>query len=323
MYRRALIVGLFALLLTSPRPVRAQAPTFDRTLTVAGDATLDVTSDSGDIVVRTGTAGTVQVRGRVEVRRGWNVPGNAAELARQVAAQPPVTQSGGRITLGRIADEATRRAVSIDWEVTAPARTAVSARSGSGDISVAGSQLAVQAKTGSGDIRLRGLGATAEAGTGSGDIDMDGVAGLATVSTGSGDIRVAGVGAGLHASTGSGDIEAGLTGTGDVRTSSGSGSIALTGVVGAVTASSGSGDVMVNGRPTGTWKLSTASGSVAVALPTEAGASLDARTSSGSLNLDVPLTTQGRADRRRVQGDIRGGGPRLEISTASGSIRVR
>lgn len=323
MCRRTVLAAVFALLLTAPRPALAQAPTFEKSYTVSGDAALDATSESGDIVVRTGTDDTVRVVGRVERRRGWKVPSNAAELAQKVAAQPPVTQTGNTITLARIDDETTRRAVSISYEVTVPARTAVSARSGSGNVSVSGTQLAVTARSGSGDIRITAVGADAEVRTGSGSIHVDGVAGTARVDTGSGSVRAAAIGAGLHASTGSGDIDATLTGKGDVQTSTGSGSIRLRGVVGALTASTGSGDVEVAGTPTGKWKVSTASGSVAVAVPSETGFNLDVRTSSGSLNLDVPLTTQGRFDRRHVQGAVRGGGPTLELSAASGSISVR
>jgi hypothetical protein len=323
MSRRAILAACFALLLTAPRPAAAQEPTFDRSFTVSGDAVLDATSDSGDIVVRAGTRNTIVVRGRVEPRKGWNVPRNSAELARQVAAQPPVTQSGNTVTLGQIADETTRKAVSISYEVTVPARTAVSARSGSGDVSVDGTQLALSARTGSGDVRVGTVGADADLRSGSGDIDVAGVAGTAHVNTGSGSVRARSVGAGLHARTGSGDIEAALSGKGDVQTSTGSGSIRLTGVVGAVSASTGSGDVEVAGTPTGHWKISSASGEVTVAVPGDTGFTLDARTSSGSLNLDVPLTTQGRMDRRRVEGAVRGGGPTLELSTASGSISVR
>ena len=36
-----------------------------------------------------------------------------------------------------------------------------------------------------------------------------------------------------------------------------------------------------------------------------------------------PMTVQGRIDRRRVQGTVRGGGPTLRLSTASGDIAVR
>jgi DUF4097 and DUF4098 domain-containing protein YvlB len=323
MHRHAILAGLTALLLTAPRPALAQAPTFDLSFPVSGDAALDATAESGDIVVRSGEGSSIQVRGRVEVRRGWQVPSNAAELARQVAAQPPVSQHGQTVTLARIADETARRAVSISYEVTVPARTAVTARSGSGNVLVQGVQLAVAARSGSGDVRVQGAGGDADLRSGSGDIDVDGVAGTARVNTGSGSVRARGIGAGLHASTGSGDIDATLTGRGDVQTSTGSGSIRLTGIVGAVQASTGSGDVDVTGTPTGTWKLSTASGRVGVDVPDDAGFTLDARTSSGSLNLDVPLTTQGRMDRRRVQGQVRGGGPALELSTASGSISVR
>ena len=90
-----------------------------------------------------------------------------------------------------------------------------------------------------------------------------------------------------------------------------------------VWASTGSGDVRVAGTPTGNWRLSAASGSLDVRVPGEQGFTLDARSSSGSLNVDVPLASQGRTDRRRVQGAVRGGGPTLELSTASGSISVR
>lgn len=323
MCRRTVLAASFALLLTAPRPALAQAPTFEKSYTVSGDAALEASSDSGDISVRTGPGSTIQIRGRVEVRKGSGVPTNAADLARQVAARPPVSQSGNTVTLERIADETTRKAVSISYDVTVPGRTAVSARSGSGNVLVQGTQLALSARTGSGDVRVGAIGADADLRSGSGDIEVDGVAGTARINTGSGGVRATGIGAGLHASTGSGDIDATLTGKGDVQTSTGSGSIRLAGVTGAVNASTGSGDVNVAGTPTDTWKVSTASGSVAVAVPGDAGFTLDARTSSGSLDLDVPLATQGPTDRRRVQGAVRGGGPTLELSTASGSIRVR
>lgn len=323
MHRRTILFGLVALLITAPRPALAQAPTFDKAFTVSGDAVLEASSDSGNIAVRAGSGNTIQVRGRVEVRRGAGVPSNAAELAQRVAAQPPLTQDGNTVRLARIEDETTRKAVSISYDVTVPARTAVTARSGSGNVLVDGAQLAVSARTGSGDVTVRGAGADADLRTGSGEISVDGVSGTARVGTGSGSIRATAIGAGLHASTGSGDIDATLAGRGDVQTSTGSGSISLSGVVGAVSASSGSGDVRVAGTPTGTWKVSAASGSLDVRVPGEQGFLLDARTSSGSLDVDVPLTTQGHTDRRRVQGAVRGGGPTLELSTASGSISVR
>jgi len=323
MLRRTALAALVALLVTGPRPALAQDQTFERSFSVSGDATLEVTSDAGDITVRAGSGAAIEVRGRVQVRRGMNVPSNAADLAKQVAAAPPATQEGSTVRLGRIADETTRKAVTISYDITVPARTAVSARSGSGDVIVEGTQLLVSARTGSGDISVRKLGGTADLTTGSGDITAAGVAGRAKLGTGSGDIEASGIGAGLAASTGSGDILASLSGKGDVETSTGSGDIELTGVIGAITASTGSGDVSVNGTPAGDWKVSTASGSLAVRVPADSGFTLNARSSSGSLNIDVPLSGEARQERRRVQGTVRGGGPTLELSSASGSISVR
>lgn len=287
MPRHITIALLFAVLISAPRPTKAQDRTFERSFPVTGAAVLDAATDSGAITVRAGSGSSIEVRGRVQVRRGWNVPGNAAELASRVAAAPPLTQDGQTVRLGRIDDETTRRAVTIAYEVTVPPATTVEARTGSGAIRVEGVQGAVRARTGSGSIGVRALG---------GNADL---------------------------TTGSGAIEAALDGKGDVAVKTGSGSVSLTGVVGALTASTGSGSIEVSGRPVSGWKASSASGRIAVRVPVESGFLLDARSSSGSIDVEMPLTTEGRQDRRHVQGSVRGGGPTLELSTASGSISVR
>src|ERR1700674_3712623 len=73
--------------------------TFSRTLAVSGPVDLDVQTGSGDIQIRTGAPGTVEVRGRV---RCWNIwRGVSAEgRVRQVEADPPIAQSGNVIRLG-------------------------------------------------------------------------------------------------------------------------------------------------------------------------------------------------------------------------------
>ncbi len=322
MLRRTALVALFAVLVTAPRPAQAQSQTFNRTFTVSGDATLEAVSDAGNITIRTAPGSTVVVNGRVQPRRGRLLPTHAAAQVEQVAANPPVTQDGNTIRIARIADEAVRRAIVVSYEITVPARTAVSARAGSGNVVVEGTQLATQARTGSGNITVRNLGGDADLATGSGDIEVARVAGSVKAGTGSGGLRASGIGRGLRASTGSGEIQAELSGRGDVHATTGSGGIRLAGVVGGLSASTGSGDVTVNGTPTDEWKISTASGSVSVQVPQDAGFTLDARTASGSFDVHVPLS-EGRTDRRRVQGVVRGGGPTLALSTASGGIVVR
>lgn len=295
-----------SLLVAVPALVSAQQPlTFEKSLTVGASPSLDVSTGSGDVTVQAGSGSTIEVKGSVQVRRGSNVPSNAAELARQLVANPPITQTGDVVTVGKITDEATRRAVSVSYQITVPAATAVQANSGSGSVSVTGVRGAVKANSGSGDVAASSIGGDVDLRTGSGDISLKGGSKAATLSTGSGD------------------IDAALNGQGDVKANTGSGNITLSGVVGLLNASTGSGSIGVNGKPTGDWRVSAASGNVTVALPAEQGFTLDASTASGSFDIASPMTVQGRIERRRVQGTVRGGGPTLRLSTASGDIAVR
>ncbi len=297
---RALVASLFALV---PASALAQPLTFERSLAVGASPTLDASTGSGSITVHAGSGSTIVVKGTVEIRRGSNVPANAAELARQLVASPPITQTGDAVTVGRIADHATRQAVSVSYDISVPAAAAVQVDSGSGDVAVSGVNGRVKAHSGSGGVTATAIGGDIDARTGSGDIVVKDVRKAASLSTGSGTI--AGV----------------LTGAGDVKATSGSGDITLEGVNGMLAASTGSGSIGVEGTPTADWRVSAASGDLTVALPSGKGFTLDASTSSGTL--DIPLAVQGRSERRRVQGTVGGGGPMLRLSTSSGDIAVR
>lgn len=283
----------------------AQPLTFERTLTVGAAPSLEASAGSGNVTVRGGTGSTIVVKGTVEVRKGWSAPSNAADLARQLVANPPIAQTGDAVKVGHIADEATRQAVSVSYDISVPVATMVAANSGSGNVTVSGVNNTVKANSGSGNVEVSSVGGDLDARTGSGNVSVK-------------DARKA-----ANLSTGSGNIVANLTGQGDVKASTGSGDIKVTGVVGLLSANTGSGSIGVQGKPTGDWKLSAASGNVHVEVPADQGFTLDASTSSGSLDINAPLTVQGRIDRRRVQGTVRGGGPTLRLSTASGDIAVR
>jgi hypothetical protein len=298
----ALAASLFVI---APALASAQSHPFEKTVTVGASPSLDVSTGSGEVVVQGGSGNTMVIKGTVKVRTGWNVPSNAAELAQRLAANPPISQTGDAVTVGKIADEDTRRAVSVSYQITVPAPTTVQANSGSGSVSVTGVGGAVKANSGSGSVTASAIG---------GDVDLR---------TGSGNITLKDGRKAAALSTGSGSIEATLNGQGDVKANTGSGNINVTGVVGLFNASTGSGSIGVSGKPTGDWKVSAASGNVTVDVPEGQGFALDASTSSGSLDITPPLTVQGRIDRRRVQGTVHGGGPMLRLSTASGNIAVK
>lgn len=276
---------------------------FDRTLSVSGAVNLDVSTGSGDIRVTTGSSNQVVVHGTIH-RSNW-VFGGDDNAVRQVENNPPIQQSGSSIRIGYNLPEDVRRHVSIDYDITVPADTALQAHTGSGNIDAAGVRSASQLQTGSGDIRARDLGHGLQA------------------HTGSGNIRVENVAAPFQGESGSGDIEASLTGSGDVDTRTGSGHIEVRGAKGSLRARTGSGDIEADGTVAGPWELHSGSGNIRLAVGSGTGFNVNIHTSSGSIHSDLPITVQGSLGRQQLSGTVGGGGPTVEASTSSGDVEIR
>src|SRR5438445_6738947 len=143
---------------------------FGRTLGVSGPVDLDVRTGSGDIQIRTGEPGTVQVRGRIRCYNIWSGL-SADERVRRVEADPPVAQSGNVIRLGAPRGLWTWDGVSIDFDVVVPPDARVRTRSGSGDQIVDSVRGPVDAGAGSGDIRIGRTSGNVRVSTGSGHIE--------------------------------------------------------------------------------------------------------------------------------------------------------
>lgn len=299
---------LSTLLLSGVSATRALAAddTFELRFPVDEPLVLDADTGSGSIEIRSGAGDEVSIEGKIRVRSRFlrGKPGNADELIQQVKDNPPVEMDDGRLSVGPLQDRTLRDKVNISYEIVAPAGTEVFAQTGSGSISVVDIAAPVDIRSGSGGLML------------------ENIAGPAKARAGSGAIHAEGVGGAFNGKTGSGSIYLRQTEPGDVVVSTGSGSSELLGVIGSVSASSGSGQITIDGRQEGDWMLDTGSGSVRVSLPADAAFDFDATTSSGGIEIDHPLTTQGRLSKKHVVGQVRGGGPRLEIDTRSGGIRV-
>jgi hypothetical protein len=273
-----LISACALLLAAGTLPALASEATFERTLSVSGTVTLHLSTGSGYIHIKAGADDKVHIFGRV--KSNW---GNSEERVREVAAHPPIEQTGSILRVGGHTEGLHN--ISIDYEVEAPARTYL------------------------------------EAGSGSGDVVDDGVGVNARLNTGSGTIRATGLHDGFSISTGSGDITAEQTGAGDVKADTGSGSIHLKNLAGGLKAQTGSGDIQISGEPKADWKITTGSGSVEVS-PEHGGFTLDASTGSGTVKTDREMLVQGAVERHHVMGKVNGGGPMLRIETGSGDIRV-
>jgi DUF4097 and DUF4098 domain-containing protein YvlB len=301
---------------------RAVEGSFTRTLKVTGAVDLEVKSSSGSIQVRPGATDSVQVVGKIRARESWKSSLSPEEKVKRLESNPPIEQNGNVIRIGHIEDQELRENVSISYELVVPAATKLRSATGSGSQTVQGLQGPVEATTGSGSLNLSDIGSDVNASTGSGSIELRGVQGHLKASTGSGGIRGTGIAGTAVASTGSGSITIEKSGPGDVEATTGSGGIELSGVRGALRARTGSGSIRAEGQPTAGWRLHTASGGVTVRLPANFGFELNARTSSGGIHSDHPVTFVGTLGRRELRGTVRGGGPLVEISTASGTIRI-
>lgn len=210
-------------------------------------------------------------------------------------------------------------------------RGGVSARSGSGSISVSSaSEGAVSLSSDYGDVRLGEVRAEqVECRSGSGDIELRRAeAARIELVTSYGAVEVGSARGALRASSGSGalrleDLE------GSVEAESSYGSIEVEGTLWGLRAHSGSGRVLVTAREgsraTGEWSLTSNYGSLELRVPTGFACELDARTSYGAVECDFPVTIEAgtRLGEGVVQGVIGKGGAKLRLQTSSGAIALR
>lgn len=313
-----------ALLIPASALAQRADGTFERTLTVADRPEIDIESGSGGIEVREGSSGRVEVRGQIRAwngswRRGRYTPD---ERIKRLQANPPVTQSGNVVRIGRIDDDELRNGVSVSYEVIVPAASVLRSRSGSGSQRIEGVTGGVDATSGSGSIVVRRSGGRVKASTGSGGITADAISGEFDASTGSGSIAGSGLGGAIRAHTSSGGIEVTQTAAGDVDASSSSGTVRVRGVNGGVRASTSSGGLNIEGQMAREWRLSSSSGHVTVDVPGTQGMDVDANSNSGSISVDFPVTVTGTVGKRSLRGSARGGGPLLYVRTSSGGISI-
>ena len=295
---------------------------FERTLKVSGPVDLEVSSGSGNITIHTGGNDTVAISAKIHASNSWLFGGSAEDRIRRIEQNPPVVQQGNTIRIGKVDDPDLLRNISIDYDVTVPAQTRTTSRTGSGDQVISGLQLPLTAKTGSGNLTISDLGADARLSSGSGDLKINGIKGSLYAEAGSGNIRAEGAAGAITANTGSGDVEMQQVSAGDVRVGTGSGNIRLHGVKGGLRAETGSGDIQADGEATGDWRLGAGSGNITLKLPSQASFDIDARTSSGTLKISHPVTQQGTFAKNHVHGKVGNGGVLLDLHTGSGDIYV-
>jgi DUF4097 and DUF4098 domain-containing protein YvlB len=210
------------------------------------------------------------------------------DIAGRDADQVEVEQSGKRISV-----VAPRQRAGffggdskLDVTITVPLKSDLSVRTGSADVTVAGTVGTTQIKTGSGDVRTDDLAGPALVETGSGDVDIQVANAELRVKSGSGTVRVRHAESAVAASTGSGDVEIG-TSNGPAAVKTGSGDLKVVDANTDVSLVTGSGDLLVGTAHRGRFTMKGASGDVHIGIPAGLPVWTDISTLSGAIRSNL------------------------------------
>lgn len=158
-----------------------------------------------------------------------------------------------------------------------------------------------------------------------GSMRVDNVDGNVTLHTSNGSVHVTGIRGNVDANSSNGSVEVrNVDGRMTFRTSNGS--VRAGNVRGGVhaTTSNGSVDLELENPQGSDVTASTSNGGITVRLPASTNATISAQTSGHDrIYSDFDVTAQGgQLARSRLDGTIGGGGPRIELSTSNGNIRL-
>lgn len=282
---------------------------FTRTVRLGSSGTLDLQNAAGDIVVTGGGGADVRIEALKRVRH----PSEAQAKTILSALTIDVVERAGRVDVRTDFPRRRDWSGSVDFTVAMPRNASVTVRSVSGDVRVASVNGEIRLETVSGDVIVNDSGKVRRAKTVSGDIEIAGAdTDQLTATSVSGDVIVRKLkAAGLDLETVSGDLR--------VREAE----------VERASLRSTSGDVEFGGRlsAAGRYEMQAHSGDIRFTPAGPRGFVVEARTFSGDIRSDFPLTLQGTTDgrgarTRSLRGSFGDAGPTLLLQSFSGDIVI-
>lgn len=181
----------------------------------------------------------------------------------------------------------------------------------------------VEVSTSGGDVRVGGIEGSITLKTSGGDVDIKETRGNLNISTSGGDITLENPEGKTKASTSGGDIK-GVDYKGDLKVSTSGGDINLTGGNGSISAKTSGGDIKLNysGNNAGI-ELATSGGDIDIFVPSDFKASIKLNSSGGNVDSDFRTDNQTSRNKRKLEGNINGGGAMLTAKTSGGEINLR
>ena len=311
---------LFTALTAFALPVVAsESANFDKTFSVTAPVRIEISNGSGNVEIRGSKDGTVHVHGKVSPG-GWSFFGGGAKNVEEVAANPPLEQSGSTIRIGK--NSSWLKNVTIDYQVEVPHDTEIDAGVASGGITIDNVKGPVKASSASGYVHVYRVERDTQLNAASGSIDTSGIGGSLRVSSASGDTRVVDVKGEMKVTAASGSIR--IERPNDrVDASTASGSIEVVGANNDVKVHAVSGSIQISGNPGASrlWELKTISGSVQLRVPSDASFLLSAESTSGDIRTSIPVILE-EQNKHSLRAHIGNSAGRVEVHTVSGSVNV-
>jgi DUF4097 and DUF4098 domain-containing protein YvlB len=286
--------------------------TVTRTFKVGQNGSLDIFNLAGPIVV-TGAAGD-----EITVTAVKHVRGHSGDAKAQLdAIMIDATETGGRVEVRTIARRTKNLSTWVDYTVSVPYGTSVSARSLAGDVKVSKVKGEVQIESASGTVEAMWTPKLVKVKTLSGDInivDASGSDGL-SASTVSGRLVAKGLKArSLELNTISGDLILVNTACDRAQVRTVSGTMEFLGPL----------------AKGGRYEFTSHAGDVRLKLAGMPGFELTAKTFSGDVHSDLPLVLNppeqalppGSPERRDLRGTFGDGSALVIVKTFSGSVSV-
>jgi DUF4097 and DUF4098 domain-containing protein YvlB len=288
----------------------------ERSFELAPGGRLVVDTDRGSVTV-TGTSGSdvrmvvTSSRGDLEEKLAFQYEESANEV-RIEAKKRGRSWLGGWSFKGK-----------LQFELEVPEQTQLDLETAGGAIEVRSIDAEVRLDTSGGPILATGIGGSVDADTSGGPISIEDVDGDVKADTSGGNITVERVRGDVSADTSGGGIRI-HEASGDVEADTSGGSIDVRDAGGRVVADTSGGTIEVSFAPGNSrgGSLSTSGGGIHVALDASAALEIDAETSGGAVESDLPLTVQGKITRHSVHGTLGGGGETLRLRASGGDIRI-
>jgi len=311
-YRLAALAAFLGLLTLS---AHAAAP-LHHTFNVAAGGTLTVDADIGSIRVVPGARNvdvTVERSGSESALKDFEVT---------------FDQSGNDVHI-RARFDGTRHwfmwgnELDVRFIINVPAQYSADVRTSGGNIDIGDLHGRVMAHTSGGNIAMGRIDGPVDANTSGGGVRLEGSSRNALLKTSGGTIHAGDIAGHLEARTSGGSID--VRHAGDLFARSSGGGITVGEVGGPIDAQTSGGSIRIAlaRQPASDSRLSTSGGSIVVSLASNIGVTIDAHTSGGDVETDVPVEMLGKQGDGKLNGKIHGGGPRLELRTSGGDIRVR